>query len=152
VRARVRDGVRYVSKVAELGVSVDVAAQDPEGAEDGPQLQSVTTSEAGVDVVFAGVSPGARLSTGDSLLGAATAASGEDAAPGDEAGRFSVPCIDFARSVLGGRALHLDGSSFPTSLSVGGTSLQAEPQGADEPQDEEDEGVEEEAPAPHRAP
>ncbi len=140
VRARVRDGARHVNKVAELAVTVDVAAQDPENPEDGPQLQTVTMSETGVSVVFAPVTRSAHLTTGDSILEAAAPESEEtDAAPGDDTGRFTVPCIDFARSVLRGRPLYLAGSSFATSLSVGGTSLQGEPQDPDVSQDESEE-------------
>jgi len=147
VRARVRDGARHVNKVAELAVTIDVAAQDPENPEDGPQLQTVTMSETGVGVVFAPVTRSARLTTGDSILEAAPPESEEtDAEAAGNTSRFKVPCIDFARSVLRGRPLYLDGSSFATSLSVGGTSLQGEPQGSDAPQDESEEDEVEETP------
>ncbi len=89
VRARVRDGARHVNKVAELAVTIDVAAQDPENPEDGPQLQTVTTSETGVSVVFAPVTRSARLTTGDSILETAPESEEEtDAAAGDDTGRF----------------------------------------------------------------
>jgi hypothetical protein len=134
VRARVRDGVRYVNKFAELAVVIDIAAQESENAEDGPRLQTVATSEVGVSLVFAPVARGARLRTGDRILEAAPPESEEnDPAAADDTGRFTVPRIDFARSVLRGRALDLDGWSFVTSLSMGGTSLQSEPQ--DEPEE-----------------
>jgi hypothetical protein len=142
VRARVRDGVRYVNKFAELAVTVDVAAQASENAEDGPQLQTVTTSETGVSVVFAPVTRSARLTTSDSILEAAPPDSDEDPGAGDDTGRFTVPRIDFARSVLRGRALVLDGLSFETSLSVGGTSIQGEPEGPDESEEEPEEAQE----------
>jgi hypothetical protein len=129
VRARVRDGVRSVNKVAELGVAVEMVAEE-ENAEDGPRLQTVATSEIGVSVVFASVARGARLTTGDSILEAAPPES-EEKLPGasDDTGRFTVPRIDVARSILRGRPLYLDGSSFAISLSVGGTSLRGEPEG-----------------------
>jgi hypothetical protein len=147
VRARVRDGTRHVNKVAELGVTVDMAAVEVASAEDGPQLQSVATSELGIGVVFASVTGSARLTTGDSILQAAPPDSeDEDPAAGDNTGRFTVPRIDFARSVLRGWLLHLDGSSFVTSLSVGGTSLPSEPQGPDEPQAEPQETPPEDPP------
>jgi hypothetical protein len=134
LRARVRDGTRYVNRVAELGVAVDVAAEG-DNADDGPQLQGVTTSELGVSVLFSQVTPGARLATGDSILEAAQPKSEEEPPPttGDP-GPFNVPAIDFARSVLGGRRLRLEGSSFVACLSVGGAALQAETQGQDETQ------------------
>ncbi|MGO9836319.1 MAG: hypothetical protein ACLP1X_19120 [Polyangiaceae bacterium] len=143
VRARVRDGVRYVNKFAELAVTVDVAAEASENAEEGPQLQTVTTSETGVSVVFAPVPRSARLTTGDSILEATPPESDEDPAAGDDTGRFTVPRSDFARSVLRGRALVLEGLSFETSLSVGGTSIQGEPEGPDEPEEEPEEAQEE---------
>jgi hypothetical protein len=147
VRARVRDGARHVNKVAPLGVTVDMAAREVDSAEDGPQLQSVAPSELGIAVVFASVTGSARLTTGDSILQAAPPESeGEDPAAGDDTGRFTVPRIDFARSVLRGWLLHLNGSSFATSLSVNGTSLQGEPQGPDEPQAEPQENPPEDPP------
>jgi hypothetical protein len=150
VRARVRDGARYVHKVAELAVTVDVAAREMENAEDGPQLQTVTASETGVSVVFSPVTRSARLTTGDSILEAAPAESEEEGiAADDDTGRFDVPRIDFARSVLRERPLYLDGSSFATWLSVGGRSLQGEPQELDgqegDPQEEPLENPEETA-------
>jgi hypothetical protein len=127
VRARVREGTRYVKKLAELAVTVDVAAQDPENTEGAPQLQSVTTSDTGVVVVFAPVPRGARLKTADSILEAAPPEPDESVpTDGDDTGRFTVARADFARCVLGGRALTIDGASFATSVSVGGTSLEVE--------------------------
>ena len=146
VRARVRDGVLYVNKLAELAVTVDVAPQDSENADEGPRLQTVTMSEIGVNLVFAPVTRGARLRTGDSILEAAPPESEEkDPAAGDETGQFTVPRIDFARSVLRGRALSLDGSSFATSLSVGGAPVQGEPQEQtqEEPQEQPEDEAEE---------
>jgi hypothetical protein len=135
VRARVRDGTGYVNRVGELGVAVDVAVQGVDGARDGPGVQALAASETGVYVIFAPVTRGSRLTTGDSILAAELLDPAGDELPADdETGRFTVPRIDFARSVLSGRPLYLDGSSFATSLSVGGTSLQSEAQGADEAQ------------------
>jgi hypothetical protein len=135
VRARGRDRAHYVNKVAELAVAIDLAADEQETAEDGPQLQAVTVSEVGVTMAFAAVARGARLSTGDGLVEAAPPDSDEpDPAESDDSSRFAVPGTDFARSVLRGRRLRLDGSSFVISLSVGGTALQRESPGSDEPQ------------------
>jgi hypothetical protein len=133
VRARARESSRYVNRVAELPVTVDVAALEGETADDGPELQSVTMSPVGAGVVFAHVSPGARLTTGDSILEAAPPASGEDEPSADTA-RFDVPGVDLARSALRGGRLRLDGSYFGISLSVGGTSLDGEPRDSDRPQ------------------
>jgi len=139
VRARVREGTRYVNKVADLEVTVDMGAQ-AENPDDGPQLQAVAPSELGVSAVFSPVTRGARLTTGDSVLEAALPGAGDgDPAPGDVAGRFTIPRIDFARSVLRGRPLSLEGSLFATSLSVGGTSLQTEAPPSDEPEEEQEE-------------
>jgi hypothetical protein len=144
VRARVRDGTHYVNKLAELGLMVDIAAQEG-NADDGPQLQTVATSEFGVCLVFAPVTRRARLTTADSILLAMPPESDEeDRAPDDNTGRFTVPRIDFARSVLRQRPLYLDGSSFATSLSLSGTVLQGEPQASDTPQDEAEETAPEE--------
>jgi hypothetical protein len=129
VRTHVRDPTRYVNKVAELEVTVEMAA-DVDNAEDGPQLQSLMTSEPGISVMFAPVTRGARLVTGDSILQAAQPESEEAPAASGDTRQFLVPRIDFARSVLRKRPLHLDGSSFVTSLSVGGTSLENEPSAA----------------------
>jgi hypothetical protein len=139
VRARVREGTRYVNKVADLEVTVDMGAQ-AQNPDDGPQLQAVAPSELGVSAVFSPVTRGARLTTGDSVLEAALPGAGDgDPAPGDVAGRFTIPRIDFARSVLRGRPLSLEGSLFATSLSVGGTSLQTEAPPSDEPEEEQEE-------------
>jgi hypothetical protein len=139
MRARVRDGTRFVNRVAELDVAVDVSAQEGENADDGPRLQSVTMSEPGVSVVFSQVTRGARLTTGDNILGATRPEPDEQApSTGDTTGQFTVPRIDFARSVLGGRRLRLDGSQFTATLSVGGVPLQAEAQGQDETQGQDE--------------
>ena len=132
VRARVRDGTRSVDRIAELGVAVDVSAAEGENADDGPQVQAVSTSELGVSLVFTQVARSARLVAGNSILEASPPESGEDAAPTDDGtGEFTVPAVDLARSILGGRHLHLDGSSFVASLSVGGVSLETEAQSED---------------------
>jgi hypothetical protein len=129
VRARVRDPTRYVNKVAELEVAVDMAA-DADNAEDGPQLQGLTMSESGIGVAFAPVTRSARLITGDSILQAVQPESEDDELAASDARQFIVPRIDFARSVLRRRPLNLDGSSFVPSLSVGGTSIESEPSGS----------------------
>jgi hypothetical protein len=127
VRARLRDRDGSVNKVANLDVTVDVAAE-ADNPEDGPQLQTFLTSELGLYVVFAPVTRRARLITGDSILeGAWVDSEHGGPAGGDDSRQFVVPWVDFARSVLRRRPLHLDGSSFVTSLSVGGTSLPGEP-------------------------
>ena len=147
VRARVRDGARHVNKVVELGVTVDMAAREADNAEDGPQLQSVAPSELGIAVVFASVTGSARLTTGDSILQAVPPESeGEEFRSRRRHGSVHGSAIDFARSVLRGWLLHLNGSSFATSLSVNGTSLQSEPQGPDEPQAEPQENPPEDPP------
>ncbi len=145
VRARVREGARRVNKVAELGVNVDANAES-QGADDGPQLQTAATSEAGIGLVFAPVARSARLTTSDSILEAAPRGSDDEDPAIDGAGSFVVPFLDFARSVLRGRPLVLEGSSFATSLSVQGVSLrddpppieavsvEGDPQGPDEPE------------------
>jgi hypothetical protein len=148
IRARFREGVRYVNKVAELEVAVGVAAPESGSAADVPQLQSVAASSSGVGLVFAALTRSARLTTGDSILEAETPRAGEAEAPAAGGGRFIVPRIDFARSVLRERPLVLDGSAFATSLSVAGTVLQGEPQPqeVESPQEEpEEEAVEESA-------
>lgn len=140
VRARLRDGARSLTKRAELGVLVDVAALDVGDANDGPQLQAITTSRGGVGITFARVSRGARLTTRDSILEAESHDSEEEErASRQHTGRFTVPQIDFARSVLSGRRLSLDGLCFVTSLSVGGQAIQVEPEASDEPQGEVEE-------------
>jgi hypothetical protein len=126
VRARVREGARMVNKVAELGVNVD-AISESQGADDGPQLQTAATSEAGIALVFAPVTRSARLTTGDSILEAAPRESEDEDPAIDGAASFVVPFLDFARSVLRGRPLVLEGSSFATSLSVQGVSLRSDP-------------------------
>lgn len=129
VRARVRDPTRYVNKVAELQVEVDMGA-DVDNAEDGPQLQGLTMSESGIGVVFSAVTRGARLITGDSILQAVPPEPQDDDLAAGDARQFMVPRIDFARSVLRRRPVHVEGSSFVTSLSVGGTSIESEPPGS----------------------
>jgi hypothetical protein len=129
VRAPVRDGARYVNKVAELAVGVDVAALESDGADDAPRLQAVTASKASVSLVFSSVRPSARLITCDSALeAAAPEAEDESATAGDGTSQFLVPPVDLARAVLRRRPLTLDGASFAPSLSVGGASLQSDAQ------------------------
>jgi hypothetical protein len=135
VRARVRDGGRFVNRVAEIGVTVDVAAEEGANPDDGPQLQSVAVSPAGIVIGFASVRPGARLSTGDSFLEAeGPGPDGEAGATDDGTAQFVVPRIDFARVFLGGRDLRLDGSSFVTSLST--TSTEPEAPASEEEEEE----------------
>jgi hypothetical protein len=127
LRARVRDGTRAVDRIAGLGVAVDVSAAEGENANDGPQLQAVSTSELGVSLVFTQVTRSARLTAGNSILEDSPPESDEDASsPSDGTGQFTVPPVDFARSILGGMRLHLDGSSLVASLSLGGVSLETE--------------------------
>ena len=137
VRARVRDGARYVHKVAELPVAVDVAPQERNGDE-GPQLKEVARSELGIGLAFAPVTRSARLTAGDSILEATRPDGEDDPAEDDSTGRFTVSCVDFARSVLRGRPLYLDGASFVTSLSVGTASLQGEPASVEAPGEAEE--------------
>jgi hypothetical protein len=119
-------------------VAVDMAA-DADNSEDGPQLQGLTTSEAGIGVVFAAVTRSGRLITDDSILQPVRPESDDDEPAASDSAQFVVPRIDFARSVLRRRPLHLDGSSFVTSLSVAGTPLESEPSGsAPSPQEPED--------------
>ncbi len=137
VRAHVWDGTRYVMKVAELGVDVGALA-DAESAAEGPQVQSIDASRDGIGIGFSPVSRSGRLVTGDSIIDATASESepeGDTPASEDATARFVVPRLDFARSVLRGQPLHLDGSSFVTSLSVGATSLGGEPQETEEPQE-----------------
>jgi hypothetical protein len=117
VRARVRDGARYLRKVAELGVDIGVAPEDDESAPDAPQVQTIEVLDTGVRVGFTDLRRGARLTTSDSILGAVPPES-DDTEPAD-CGRFVIPRLDFARSFLRGRPLRLDGASFVPSMSVG---------------------------------
>jgi hypothetical protein len=126
LRARVRDGARSVDRIAELGVAVDVSAAEGENADDGPQVQAVSTSELGVSLVFTQVARSARLVAGNSVLGASPPDSDDASSTTDGTGQFTVPPVDFARAILGGQHLHLDGSSFVASLSVGGVSVETE--------------------------
>lgn len=128
VRARAHEGPRRVNKLADLAVAIDVQQAESDGAETAPQLQSAGPSDTGIAVVFASVPAGAHLDTGESLLEAAPQEStDDDAAADDGAATFVVSRLDFARSVLRGRALRLHGASFATSLSVGGATLEATP-------------------------
>jgi hypothetical protein len=145
VRARVRGDARPVNKIAELDVAIGVSPEETESTDDGlPQLQTVVASTAGVAMVFSSLTRGSRLTTADSILAPAPLESQEsqDPAAASDAGRFIVPRIDFVRSVLGERPIHLDGTSFWTSLSVGGTAIQADVPVIEPPQPED---VDEEA-------
>jgi hypothetical protein len=97
------------------------AERSQEGSEEGPRLQEISSASASVSILFASVSPRAHLLAGDSLIGP-TLSDEED--PSDDTRRFDVPHDDFARSVIMRRPLVLDGTSFETSLSVGGTVLE----------------------------
>jgi hypothetical protein len=134
VRAYVRTQTGYATKTASLSVAPDVVAsssqgsedgesaeQSQEGSQEGPRLQEFSSASTGVSILFASVSPRAHLLAGDSLIGP-TLSDEED--PGDDTRRFDVPHDDFARSVIMRRPLVLDGASFETSLSVGGTVLE----------------------------
>jgi hypothetical protein len=127
VRARVRESGRSVSKVAELDVGVGVAPQEGENP-DGPQVQSIEVGESGVRIGFAATTPGARLTTGESILEASTPPSCEgDPESCASVPVFTIPRIDFARAFLRGRPLHLDGSSFMAGQSVGNAAIDSEP-------------------------
>jgi hypothetical protein len=120
VRARVRTGARIVTKIAELAVTVGLVPW--EDSNDGPSVEEVVASSAGVNVRFARVPARARLFAGDSSL---------EPTPLDEEGpdstqgsaRFAVPRIDFARSLLLRWPLALEGASFDPTVDVGGTAL-----------------------------
>jgi hypothetical protein len=137
VRARVRDGsARIVNKVAEVDVAVDVSAEEGLNADDAPQLQSTGSSTEGVSVTFSSVARSARLTTGDSILErAAHDLDAGEASTDDTSGEFTIPRLDFARSVLRELPLHVDGAAFVTTLSVGGVALQREPSEPDEPEE-----------------
>ena len=144
VRARVRDGTRIVNKVAEVDVTVDVAAEEGQNADDAPRVQSIGSSTDGVHVVFSSVARSARLTTGDSILEpAAHDLEDEEASTDETSGEFAVPRLDFARSVLRERPLYVDGAAFVTTLSVGGGLLQREPSESDEPEEVVEEAIEE---------
>jgi hypothetical protein len=134
VRAHVRTQTGYVTKAASLSVAPFVVAsssqgsedteraeQSQEGSQEGPRLQEISSTSAGVSILFASVSPRAHLLAGDSLIGPTLS---DDEDPSDDTRRFDVPHDDFARSVIMRRPLVLDGASFETSLSVGGTVLE----------------------------
>jgi hypothetical protein len=149
VRARVRGGPRPVNKVAELDVAIDVSPEETENTDGLPQLQTVAASTTGVALVFSSLTRGSRLTTGDSILEPAPLESQQpqDLVVGSDGGRFVVPRIDFVRSVLGERPLYLDGMSFVTSLSVGGTGIQVDVPVVEQPQQEEvDEAATDEMP------
>jgi hypothetical protein len=127
VRAHAREGARSVDRVAELAVAVDIATGESGGEGDpAPRLESVAASGGAIRVAFTPVSRGARLTTPGSVLD--RVAPEDDTETEDEGARFDVACIDFARSVLRRQPLLLDGSPFSPTLSVGGTSLEEEPQ------------------------
>ncbi len=141
VRARARDALGAVTKVADLGVDVSMQAEG-DNADDAPQLQAVTMADDGIAVDFSAVTPAARLTTGDSILAAAAGDAGGGETPADgSSARFVVPRLDFARSVLRGRALSIDGAAFATSLSVGGMGVETEPVEVEEATEDESEEV-----------
>jgi hypothetical protein len=76
-------------------------------------------SDTGVRVGFIGIRGAARLTTSDSILQSVSLESDTDPAAVEGAGVFLVPHLDFARSFLQGRPLHLDGASFVVSMTVG---------------------------------
>jgi hypothetical protein len=141
VRARARDALGAVTKVADLGVDVSMQAEG-DNADDAPQLQAVTMADEGIAVDFSAVTPAARLTTGDSILAAAADEDGGGEATADGSGRFVVPRLDFARSVLRGRALSIEGAAFATSLSIGGTSVETETETVQVEEETEDESEE----------
>jgi hypothetical protein len=161
VRARARDGDGFVSKIAALDVTVTATAldgtvtataldgaegTDPPNAEEGPTtqsappesapaLQGATAADDGIHLVFAPLSPGARLTTADTVIDATRSDPGDDDPAADGAGEFTLPHIDFARSILRNRALYVDGTPFVTSLCVAGVALDGSTvatEGADE--------------------
>ena len=136
VRARTHDGYGFVSKVATLDVTAattgidgtaadaqDSPAEGTTNADGAPAIQAATAAEDGIHLVFAPLARGARLTTGDSVLDATRSEPDDDAPTADGAAEFTVPRIDFARSVLQNRPLYVDGTPFATSLSVGGMAL-----------------------------
>jgi hypothetical protein len=130
VRAHVRDGTRHVDRVAELGVAVDIGVGESDNDGDRPQLQGIASTAGSIGLVFRSVPRSARLATAASILDRVRPESGEDdTEAADDSVRFDVPCVDFARSVLRRQPLLLDGSPFWTTLSVGGTALEAESEG-----------------------
>ena len=120
VRARIREEGRRVDRVTEFSLSVAIGAQEG-NPDDGPQLQSASAGEEGVEVILSAVPRDARLLTNDGVLEASPPETDEDAAADDGTARFVVPAIDFARSVLRGGDLRVAGASFVVSLAVGGT-------------------------------
>jgi hypothetical protein len=143
VRTRVRERGHAVDKVAELAVGVDVSAAEAANPDDGPQAQSVAVLPSGVSVGFGQVRPGTPLRTGESILDADRGAD-DDAAPNDGTAEFVVPRLDFARSFLEDRELRIDGASFITSLSIGGTSIVVDAPDPCDPCEGSDETVERE--------
>jgi hypothetical protein len=126
VRAHARGGGRRVDRVAELTMEVDVGTGES-GDGNAPTLQSVTASDGVIRLAFASASRSARLTTAGSVL--VRLAPEDHTEPEDNGARFDVSRIDFARSVLRRQPLLIDGTPFPPTLSVGGTSLEEEPQG-----------------------
>jgi hypothetical protein len=123
VRARVAtERGRHVSKIATLGVAVDVA---PGEAETGPRLQGVVQSATAMSVVFTSARATARLSIGDSLIESIQRPDEQSEAE-EPAIEFAVPHLDFARALLSRRSLVLDGASFDPSVAIGGISLDVE--------------------------
>jgi hypothetical protein len=114
VHAHARLGKQPVSEVASLSLAPDIIASD---TSDGPQLQNVSRSAAGLTVRFGSVGRAARLVAGDDLLGRNDEESADD--DPDQA-EFSVSYADFARALLSRRPLLLDGASFDTTLAVNG--------------------------------
>jgi hypothetical protein len=150
VRARAREGNGFVSKVATLDVAAAATAAGETAGEtadeSAPALQAVTTAEEGIHLVFAPLARSARLTTGDSVLEADRSDPSDPDSAEDGAGDFTVPRIDFARSVLRSRPFYVDGTPFATSLSMGGTPLDGSSVASDGTDGAE--VVEEETPAP----
>jgi hypothetical protein len=134
-----------VNKIATLDVTAATAGVEetpPENAPAPPALQGSNAAEDGIHLVFAPLSASARLTTGDSVLDATRSDPSDDDPAADGAGEFTVPGIDFARSVLRGRAIYVDGTPFVASLSVGsmaldGSTVAAEDTAGGEPAGEE---------------
>jgi len=123
VRARAREDDAFVSKIATLDVTAATTAVDEAPPEGAPALQGAAPAEDGIHLVFAPLSRGARLTTGDSVLDATRSDPSDDDPATGSSGEFTVPRIDFARSVLQSRSLYVDGTPFVASLSIGATAL-----------------------------
>jgi hypothetical protein len=117
VRARVREGRRYVAKRAELAVSASVSPPAEESTEGSTESTEDDVPARSPQIIVA-VQSAETAETTDP--GAAADTSETPEAP-------SYATIDVARAALLGRPLVVDGVACAVSLDVGGTPLQAEP-------------------------